>query len=70
MIAGAAAALAARAAAALQAIREWRDARAAARHLDTLSDEQLKDIGIHRGQIAFLVRGLSVPWTRGGHAEH
>ena len=69
-VAVAAASLAFRARAVLCAIRAWWEARAAARHLRALSDEQLMDIGVHRGQIEFLVRGHAVPWSRSVHAEH
>jgi uncharacterized protein YjiS (DUF1127 family) len=70
LIADAAATLADRAKAILCALRDWHEARAAARHLHTLSDQQLQDIGMHRGQIEFLVRGYAVPWSRSLHAEH
>jgi uncharacterized protein YjiS (DUF1127 family) len=70
LTAAAAASLGFRVRAVLCAIRAWWEARAAARHLQALSDEQLRDIGIQRGQIEFLVRGHAVPWTRDLHAEH
>jgi uncharacterized protein YjiS (DUF1127 family) len=70
LLAIAAATLAFRAKAVLSAMRDWQEAREAARHLKTLSDQQLKDIGINRGQIEFLVRGYAVPWARSGHADH
>jgi uncharacterized protein YjiS (DUF1127 family) len=70
LIADAAASLGFRARVVLRAMRDWQEARAAARHLRTLSDGQLKDIGMHRGQIEFLVRGHAVPWSRSLHAEH
>ncbi len=69
MTAGAAApGIADRARELLRALRAWHDARTAARHLRTLNDELLKDIGMDRGQIEFLVRGRAAPWPR--HAEH
>jgi len=34
-----------------------------------MSDLELKDIGIHRSQISYLVHGISAPSTRNGHAE-
>lgn len=55
---------------ALQAIGNWHEARSAARQLHSLSDSHLKDIGVHRGQIEFVVRGLNVAWTRRGYVEH
>jgi uncharacterized protein YjiS (DUF1127 family) len=55
---------------ALQAIGNWHEARLAARRLHSLSDSHLKDIGMHRGQIEFVVRGLDVAWTRRGYVEH
>jgi uncharacterized protein YjiS (DUF1127 family) len=70
LIAAAVASLGVRARAVLHAIGDWQDARAAARHLRTLSDGQLKDIGMQRGQIEFLVRGHAVPWSRSLHADH
>jgi uncharacterized protein YjiS (DUF1127 family) len=70
LIAVTAARLAFRAGVVLCAIRAWHEARAAARHLQALSDEQLRDIGMHRRQIEFLVRGRAVPWTRSLHADH
>lgn len=69
MIAGAAAIVADRARDLLRAIRAWHDDRTAARHLHALSDEMLRDIGMHRGQIELLVRGHSGPRTRRGHAD-
>jgi uncharacterized protein YjiS (DUF1127 family) len=60
-IGSAAATFAARARAVLQAMRKVREARTAARQLYAMSDAELRDIGIRRDDIAFLVRG---------HAEH
>src|SRR5262245_43005183 len=45
---------------ALQAMRNWHEAQLAIRHLNSVSDYLLKDIGVHRGQIEFVVRGLEV----------
>jgi uncharacterized protein YjiS (DUF1127 family) len=53
----------------LRAMRAWRDARTAARHLHTLNDDMLRDIGMDRGQIERLVRGGSTPRIRRGHAD-
>jgi uncharacterized protein YjiS (DUF1127 family) len=58
------------AAAASQAMRDWRRRRLAIRQLQSMSDAQLKDVGLQRGQIEFLVRGMAVAWTRSGHADH
>lgn len=70
LIADAAATLAHRTRAVWFGLCDWHAARAAARHLQALSDEQLRDIGMQRGQIEYLVRGRAVPWTRSIHAEH
>jgi len=59
----------ARAHAILRGMRDLHDARTAVRQLRSLSDEQLKDIGMHRSQIGYLARGISVPWTRSANAE-
>jgi len=69
-IVAAAAVMAGRARAVLCALRDWQVAHSAARHLRSLSDAQLKDIGIARGQIEFLVRRNSVSGSGGGHAKH
>jgi uncharacterized protein YjiS (DUF1127 family) len=37
---------------AIEAFRAWRTARATAESLAELSDSQLADIGLHRGEIA------------------
>jgi uncharacterized protein YjiS (DUF1127 family) len=55
---------------ALQAIGNWHQAQLAARHLNSLSDYQLKDIGVHRSQIEHMVRGLDVAGTRRSNAKH
>lgn len=52
----------------LRAVRAWREARTAARHLHGLSNETLRDIGMDRGEIERLVRG-GVPRIRRGHAD-
>lgn len=54
----------------LQAIGNWHEARLAVRHLHSLSDSHLKDIGVDRGQIEFAVRGLDVAWARRSNVEH
>jgi uncharacterized protein YjiS (DUF1127 family) len=69
-IGSAAAAMVARMSGALQAICNWYKAQLAIRHLNSLSDYLLKDIGVHRGQIEFVVRGLEVAWARHSNVEH
>jgi uncharacterized protein YjiS (DUF1127 family) len=59
----------ARARAFLRRWREEHEARAAARQLASMSDWQLKDIGMHRSQIWYLVRGTSAMSIRSSHAE-
>ena len=63
-IGSAAAAIVGHVSGALQAICNWYEAQLAIRHLNSLSDYLLKDIGIHRDQIEFVVRGLEVTWAR------
>src|SRR5262249_7256405 len=63
-IGSAAAAIVARLSGALQAACNWYEAQLAIRHLNSLSDYLLKDIGVHRGQIELVVRGLEVAWAR------
>ena len=53
----------------LRRIRAGYDARIAARQLWSMSDLQLKDLGIHRSQIPGLVHGISAPSTRITHAK-
>jgi len=53
----------------LREIRAGHDARTAARQLWSMSDLELKDIGIHRSQISYLVHGISAPSTRITHAK-
>jgi uncharacterized protein YjiS (DUF1127 family) len=53
----------------LRAVRAWHEARAAARHLHALSDQQLRDIGMNRSQIGWPVRGRAVPDIRRSHAD-
>jgi uncharacterized protein YjiS (DUF1127 family) len=53
----------------LRGIRAGHDARAAVRQLQSLSDGQLKDIGISRCQIWYLAHGTSASSIRNGHAE-
>ena len=58
-----------RAKAFLHRLCEEHQARTAARQLQSMSDWQLKDLGIHRSQIWYLVHGSSTSSTRNGHAE-
>jgi uncharacterized protein YjiS (DUF1127 family) len=48
---------------------EKHQARIAARQLQSLSDWQLKDIGMYRSQIWYLAGGISARSTRITHAE-
>ena len=48
--------------------REHR-ARAGARRLQSMSDWQLKDIGVHRSEIWYLVHGVPASSVRSHHAE-
>ena len=48
---------------ALRAIRSWHENRTAIRHLGSLSDSHLKDIGLHRSQIEFAVHVGEVRWA-------
>ena len=53
-------------------LRRWREehrARVSARQLASMSDWQLKDIGIHRSEIWYLVRGISAASIRSSHAK-
>jgi uncharacterized protein YjiS (DUF1127 family) len=43
--------------------------RVAAQRLQSMSDWQLKDLGIHRSQIPYLVHGISASSTRRGNAD-
>ncbi|MEE8274112.1 MAG: DUF1127 domain-containing protein [Alphaproteobacteria bacterium] len=57
---------------ALDALRAWRKRRVAFDELSALSDATLKDIGLPRGQIRYVVNTLNGPTaglrTRGGPA--
>jgi uncharacterized protein YjiS (DUF1127 family) len=53
----------------LRAIRRGHESRAAVRQLQSLSDWQLKDMGISRGQIWYLTHRTSASPSRDGHAE-
>ena len=44
---------------ALDAFTSWRDARATEKALLRLSDQQLRDIGLHRGDIAAVAEELA-----------
>ena len=52
----------------LRAIRRKREARAAVPHLQSLSDGQLRDIGMERSQIWYLAYGASPFLSRIRHA--
>ena len=52
----------------LRALRDRREARAAVPHLQSLSDGQLRDIGMERSQIWYLAYGASAPSSRNRHA--
>jgi uncharacterized protein YjiS (DUF1127 family) len=47
-------------------VRRHREARAIG-HLESLSDRGLKDIGVARGEIAFVVRCRNIAQVRGRH---
>lgn len=47
-----------------RAYLEMRSTRAAIRELSGLDDHMLKDMGIHRGEIASVVHGLEADKTR------
>ena len=53
----------------LRGMRDGHESRAAVRQLQSLNDEQLKDMGISRCQIWYLAHGTSASLTRNGHAE-
>jgi uncharacterized protein YjiS (DUF1127 family) len=44
---------------AAEAVAAWRRARATENALGDLSDRQLADLGIHRGQLAGIAEGLA-----------
>lgn len=44
---------------------DWRKTRAIIRELNTLTDRQLKDIGINRGEISHLIYTLEQEEQRG-----
>jgi uncharacterized protein YjiS (DUF1127 family) len=52
----------------LRGIRAGHEARAAVRRLQSLSDGQLKDIGISRCEIWHLAHGTAACSARNGHA--
>jgi uncharacterized protein YjiS (DUF1127 family) len=52
----------------LKGLRRWYAADAAFRQLQSLSEEQLKDIGLHRSQIHYLVRDMAASRNGGHHA--
>lgn len=53
----------------LHLLCEKHRARTAVRQLQSMSDWQLKDLGIHRSQIWYLVHSNSASSTRCGHVE-
>ena len=53
----------------LRGMRGGHDSQLAVRQLQSLSDWQLKDIGLHRSQIWYRAGGISAYSTRSGHAE-
>lgn len=53
----------------LRGLRRWYATDAAFRQLHSLSDRQLKDIGLHRCQIHYLTRDMSGSRYRGRYAE-
>jgi uncharacterized protein YjiS (DUF1127 family) len=53
----------------LRRMRAGHESRVAVRGLQSLSDWQLKDIGMHRGQIWHRAGGISAGTTRIPHAE-
>jgi len=53
----------------LRGMRGEAGSRIATRQLQSLSDWQLKDIGMHRSQIWFLTRGIAARSIRCTHAD-
>jgi uncharacterized protein YjiS (DUF1127 family) len=53
----------------LRGMRDGHKSRAAVLQLQSLNDEQLKDMCISRCQIWYLAHGTSASLTRNGHAE-
>ncbi len=52
----------------LRGLRVRHDARTAVPALESLSEWQLKDLGITRSEIWYLAYGISASSTRSGHA--
>jgi len=61
---------AARLAGILRAIRRRHEARVTARQLASLSDWQLKDIGMHRNQILYRTGAVPDASSWCGHGDH
>jgi uncharacterized protein YjiS (DUF1127 family) len=53
----------------LRGVRSGHDSRVAVGQLQSLSDWQLKDIGMHRSQLWHLARGASAPSTWHTHVN-
>jgi uncharacterized protein YjiS (DUF1127 family) len=55
-------------AACLRSLLRWPSDTVTIGHLESLSDHQLRDIGITRSEIALVVRGTDIDRVRGRHA--
>jgi uncharacterized protein YjiS (DUF1127 family) len=54
----------------LRGMRGGHESRIALRQLQSMSDWQLKDIGMNRSQILYLTGGISAPSTRITHVKN